>query len=635
MFRPVVVCLCVAVTCVSLSNRAEAAEWFVAAGGTGNGSQSAPFGRIQAGINAAQPGDTVTIASGTYNERLQTVRNGASGLPIRVRAAGSRGSVTVTASGRVLTIVHAYFTVQGLVFDGQYGLDDTIRIGNSASYLTLDNIEVRRSTNDLIDMGAPQHVVIENSLVHHALNAAGGRTDAHGIVAGPVQDLTIRNTEIHTFSGDGFQVDPGRSSPGWNNVTLENDRIWLAPLPGAENGFAAGTVPGENAVDTKASASYPRARLTIRNTIAYGFRNGLITNMAAFNLKENVDVTVDQVTVYDSEIAFRNRGATTGGASVTVKNAVVYNVTTAFRYEGNIDRLRVWNTTIGRNVTRAFQAASSNSTGLNVRNTLILGTSRPPEASDPSNMMTGAATFVNAAADNYLLVSGAAAVDAGATLTEVTVDRAGTPRPQGAAYDVGAYELQATTASAASDVVIYGKHADVLYGAWTFLADSTAAGGMSVTQPDTGTARVAQPASAPVNYFEVTTFVQAGQPYRLWLRGKARKNSTRNDAVYVQFSGSVDGSGVPVYTIGTTSALLVELEDCAGCGLKGWGWQDTASGVGILGPLVQFATTGPQVIRIQTAEDGMSIDQIVLSPTTFLNAAPGSAKSDATILPES
>ena len=76
----------------------------------------------------------------------------------------------------------------------------------------------------------------------------------------------------------------------------------------AENGFAAGAVPGENAMDTKAAAANVRSRITVRDTIASGFRGGLISNMAAFNFKENVDATVDGVTVFDSEIAFRLRG---------------------------------------------------------------------------------------------------------------------------------------------------------------------------------------------------------------------------------------------------------------------------------------------------------------------------------------
>ena len=66
--------------------------------------------------------------------------------------------------------------------------------------------------------------------------------------------------------------------------------------------------------------------MVLRDVVAHGFRNGFITNMAAFNLKEHVDVTVERVTVYDSEIAFRLRGRCgTGGAWVAIQNAVVYH----------------------------------------------------------------------------------------------------------------------------------------------------------------------------------------------------------------------------------------------------------------------------------------------------------------------
>jgi len=434
--------LLLALACLAAPVRASAAEWFVAPGATGTGAGRTPFGHIQDAINAALPGDTITVRAGTYAESLRTVRDGRAALPIRLRASGARGSVTVNAPGRVLSVNHAYITVEGLVFDGQYGNSDTVAVATAGSHLTLRNVEVRRSSRDLIDLAGPQGVTIEDSLVHHALNAADGRTDAHGIVAGPVHDFVIRNTEIHTFSGDGVQLDPGRSAPGWSRVTLEGDRIWLAPLPAAENGFAAGTVPGENAVDTKAAVGFPRAEMTIADVTAWGFRGGLIGNMAAFNLKEYVDVTVDRVTVFDSEIAFRLRGPTPsgGGAWVAIKNAVVHDVATAFRYEDGIGNLRIWNSTLGRAVARPFQAASSTSDGLDVRNLLILGAARPAEAGHASNLAVGAEVFIDAAAGNYALVPGATPVDAGVLLTQVTTDRNGVPRPQGRAYDVGAYE---------------------------------------------------------------------------------------------------------------------------------------------------------------------------------------------------
>jgi hypothetical protein len=76
----------------------------------------------------------------------------------------------------------------------------------------------------------------------------------------------------------------------------------------------------------------------------------------------------------------------------------------------------------------------------------------------------------------------------------------------------------------------------------------------------------------------------------------------------------------------------VNLEDCSGCGLSGWGWQDNGYGAGVLGPEIYFAASGPQTIRIQVREDGLGIDQIVLSPSLYRTASPGALKNDGTVL---
>ena len=66
--------------------------------------------------------------------------------------------------------------------------------------------------------------------------------------------------------------------------------------------------------------------------------------------------------------------------------------------------------------------------------------------------------------------------------------------------------------------------------------------------------------------------------YKLWLRLKAEANNWANDSVFVQFDVGVDASGTPVYQIGSTSALSVNLEECVNCGVSGWSWRDDASG---------------------------------------------------------
>ena len=66
---------------------------------------------------------------------------------------------------------------------------------------------------------------------------------------------------------------------------------------------------------------------------------------------------------------------------------------------------------------------------------------------------------------------------------------------------------------------------------------------------------------------------------------------------------------------------------------RGWGWQDNGWGVGVAGPPIYFARSGPQVIRVSTREDGFSIDQIVLSSGRYAVTSPGALKNDTTILP--
>ena len=105
--------------------------------------------------------------------------------------------------------------------------------------------------------------------------------------------------------------------------------------------------------------------------------------------------------------------------------------------------------------------------------------------------------------------------------------------------------------------------------------------------------------------------------------------------MHVQFSGSVNAAGTAVYRIGTATSTEFNLEACSGCGLSNWGWEDNGWGTGVLGPAIYFAASGPQTIRVQPREDGVSIDQIVLSPAAYLNAAPGPTKNDTTILPKS
>lgn len=180
------------------------------------------------------------------------------------------------------------------------------------------------------------------------------------------------------------------------------------------------------------------------------------------------------------------------------------------------------------------------------------------------------------------------------------------------------------------DVVLYAAEAPVRVGAWTVVADSTAAGGQRIYNTIIGAATVTTASPNPEHYFELSFNVQAGVGYRLWMRSKSYNNNNYNDSVHAQFSGSVTSGGSPTFRIGTTSSTWVNLQEAAGAVIQEWGWED--NGYGGYGPLVYFDTTGVQTIRVQMREDGISIDQIVLSPDTYLTNAPGANRLDATKL---
>jgi PKD repeat protein len=190
--------------------------------------------------------------------------------------------------------------------------------------------------------------------------------------------------------------------------------------------------------------------------------------------------------------------------------------------------------------------------------------------------------------------------------------------------------MPAISAHAANtNVVLYASKAPVRAGSWVVVSDSTAAGGSAMKTAVSAT-KVASPLASPANYFQMTFPASSGQAYHLWIRGKAANNSYSHDSAYVQFSDSISSTGAAVDRIGTTSAAAVVLQGCTGSPEQGWGWED--NGWCGTGTNIRFQSTGTHTIRVQLRESGFEIDQIVLSPQTYLTAAPGSRTGNSTIL---
>ena len=420
----------------------------------GNGSLSSPFDNFSSAFNAAYPGDTIFVLPGTYNltKEIETQRSGTATERIVLKAFDERQKPLITRTDRMIKVNHEYVTVDGFEFDGQFGDSELFNITSTGDYCEVKNCTLKNGTSDGLEVSDADNVLLENLEIHHMLAGSySNQEDAHGIVATGEQNLTIRGCNIYYVSGDCFQTDPNRDMPLWDNVLIENCKLWTGPLPEDAAGFYAGEVPGENAIDTKingnlVSSGY-RPKITIRNVEAYGFVPGFINNRAAFNIKEQVDCRMDKILVYNSEVAFRLRGpGSRGGAHVTISNCIAYDNVKIFRTEDDIELLHIYNGTFDKTEDDDyFQNVSGGyvQSGFELLNCLFMGL-KPSDANHSSNMSADNSFFVDAPNRNYHLNPNSPAINNGIDIAVVTTDFDNISRVAGN-YDIGAYEYDTST----------------------------------------------------------------------------------------------------------------------------------------------------------------------------------------------
>ena len=134
------------------------------------------YATVQAGIDAAQPGDTVLLAAGTYAERVNSVRNGSSGSPIIIDGQN-------VASVQHVSLNHPYHTLQNLSVLGPTGTfdQDIVLLYKGAHFSTIDNciidaasspvgkygIQFYSSSGVPYDALNPSNCIIEDTTIRH------------------------------------------------------------------------------------------------------------------------------------------------------------------------------------------------------------------------------------------------------------------------------------------------------------------------------------------------------------------------------------------------------------------------------------------------------------------------------------
>lgn len=94
------------------------ADVWVAPDGEGDGSADAPFGDVEQALDAAEPGETVSLQSGEY--RLNGITHGGGEPDAPIEITGPEDAVLRAREGGtpVLAIIHSHVHVTGCTFDG-------------------------------------------------------------------------------------------------------------------------------------------------------------------------------------------------------------------------------------------------------------------------------------------------------------------------------------------------------------------------------------------------------------------------------------------------------------------------------------------------------------------------------------
>lgn len=364
---------------------------------------------LTAAVNAAQPGDVITVADGNYTMTapVEAAANGSAGAPIRLVAATLHGAVLVAAGGieAPLRISGAFWIIDGLDFSG--------------------------GTYGVRFLGNGHDGVLADARIADAA-VAGVRGDCGGAEAQPHCDddlvAGVEVTRASTVTGCSFAGVEIVGAVGWRVSHLFVHDVAVdslaCPMPataglmarGNTQQLAADALVVDGVVDglSLGPASDPCA---VRGTTVGATSCTAPTTCAAQGVVTNALLLDNQ----DHGALFTN------ACNVSLHGATLWNDGIAFGGQRSIE-LRTAGTVDVSNVILNAALVTGQGTAATGSGNLTL-----PTPTDTS-------WFLDAAGGNFRLAAGTPPVDTGITLADEPADLDGVARPQGTAYDVGAYE---------------------------------------------------------------------------------------------------------------------------------------------------------------------------------------------------
>jgi parallel beta helix pectate lyase-like protein/List-Bact-rpt repeat protein len=393
------------------------------------GAITAPWRTLQKAANTVRAGDLVIVRAGHY-AGLYLTTSGTASDPITFR--GEPGAIVDAPNPT---------TPDGINLEG-------------ASYVVIENFTVT---------GVPRAGI--RSVMNHHVTIRGNAGDLNGrwgILTGFSDDLLIENNSMSRSQAEhGIYVGNSGDRP-----VIRRNHVWgnnangihmNGDLSQGGDGIISGAVVEGNIIHDNGVAGGSGINCDgvqssiIRNNLLY---NNHASGISLYQIdggqpaRNNQILNNTIIEASDARWAINIQNASTGNV---VRNNILYNL---HSFRGSID--------ISSDSLPGFVSdANVVMDRLSIDGTRVtLAAWRSTTGQDSHSIIaTPAVLFANFAGNDYHLSATSPARDAGATVADVKEDLEGAPRPQGPAYDIGAYEFPASTAPVTLTVTRTGNGA--------------------------------------------------------------------------------------------------------------------------------------------------------------------------------
>ncbi len=426
---------------------ANGTTYYVATDGNNEnaGTQDAPFATINKALAMVEAGDTVMVRGGTYNltERIWTEATG-------------------TADARI--VLQAY-PDETPVLDCSNTEHDSSCLSAAGQYMDIVGFEVRNAQRTGISVWGGSHIRIRNNVVHGSVRG--------GIYAGyddmtTVKDIVIEGNTVYDNCQENNPPPPEQGS-GWpsgigvfntTGAVIANNRVYENYGEGIimglmDDGEAYGNVVYDNYsigmyMDNATNVTYRNNLIYTTNNPTF-YRFGLPANGIQIaneiydhtNISRNNHILNNIIIGARKGFSYGNYHHGGGLQNVVVAHNTFYHsggALISIDEDSGHQHTEIYNNIFyqtGDSPPVTFAGES----GITFHHNSWYGGDAGPAAgegdsiADPLLVNPGSTTPTD-----YRLQAGSPLIDAGATSDLVQDDYAGTARPVGSGYDIGAYE---------------------------------------------------------------------------------------------------------------------------------------------------------------------------------------------------